>query len=99
MALDQFLAKHDRPLTGVVEMQVDEEELVRRMMARGRGDDKPEVIRERMAAYHAQTKPVSDYFRSRGLLECIDALGTMDEVFARLLGAVDRLAGKQKLRL
>jgi adenylate kinase len=94
-ALDAFLAGRKTPLDGVVELRVDEEELVRRLMGRGRGDDQPEVIRERMAAYHRQTKPLTDYYQRRGILVAIDALGSVDEVFGRLSAAVDKIgAGK-----
>jgi adenylate kinase len=89
--LDEYLRQHGAPLDGVIEMKVDEEELVRRMIARGRSDDKPEVIRERMATYQRQTAPVSDYYRKRGLLESIDAMGTVDEVSARISAALERL--------
>jgi adenylate kinase len=94
-ALDRYFASRGKPLGGVVEMQVDEDELIRRMMARGRGDDQPEVIRERMVAYHKQTKPLTDYYQKRGSLVAIDALGSVDEVFARLTGAVDKLAARK----
>jgi adenylate kinase len=89
--LDEYLRQQNAPLDGVIEMQADEEELVRRMIARGRSDDKPDVIRERMAAYQRQTAPVSDYYRQRGLLETIDALGTIDEVSARMFAALERI--------
>ena len=90
-ALDAYLAKQGSPLDGVLELDVNEDELVDRMMARGRGDDKPEVIRQRMAAYHAQTKPLSDYYRAQGKLATIDALGSIDEIFMRLMEAVHQL--------
>ena len=61
------------------------------MMARGRGDDKPDVIRQRMTAYQAQTKPLSDYYRAQGKLVTIDALGSIDEIFMRLMEAVHQL--------
>jgi adenylate kinase len=87
-ALDEYLSQDKRPLDAVLEMQVDEEELIRRLIARGRGDDQPVVIRQRMVAYREQTMPVSGYYRQNGLLRSIDALGTPDEVFSRLLGAI-----------
>jgi len=87
-ALDEYLSQGNRPLDAVLEMQVDEEELIRRLIARGRGDDQPEVIRQRMVAYREQTMTVSAYYRQHGLLRSIDALGTPDEVFSRLLGAI-----------
>jgi adenylate kinase len=93
--LDAFLAERAMPLDGAVEMRVDEEELANRMLARGRSDDKPEVIRERLATYRAATEPLVEYYRGRGMLETIDALGTIDEVFARLKSAIDRLGARK----
>ncbi len=89
--LDEYLTQHGQPLDGVIEMQVDEDELVRRMMARGRSDDKPEVIRERMATYHRQTEPVADYYRQRGKLKSIEAIGTLDEVSSRIQSALQQI--------
>jgi adenylate kinase len=90
-ALDKFLAARSTPLNGVIELKVNEEEVVQRMMARGRGDDQPDIIRQRMATYHEQTKPLSDYYRGRKLLYPIDAMGTVDEVFTRLRQTVDQM--------
>jgi adenylate kinase len=90
--LDVMLGKGGAPLDGVVELLVNEDEVVERMMARGRPDDKPDVIRARMAAYHRQTQPVSDYYRSKQQLEGVNAIGPQDDVFARIEAAVGRLA-------
>ena len=94
--LDEYLRQHQMPLDGVVEMRVDEAEVARRMIDRGRSDDKPEVIRERLATYLRQTAPVTDYYRQHGLLESIDAMGTVDEVFQRISAAVKRLTQRKK---
>jgi adenylate kinase len=88
-ALDAYLAQRKTPLDAVLEMHVDEDELLRRLIARGRADDQPDVIRQRMVAYHEQTTPVSAYYRQHGLLNTLDALGTPNEVFARLMAAVE----------
>jgi adenylate kinase len=93
-ALDKFLNSRSQPLDGVVELEVDEEEVVQRMIARGRGDDQPEVIRQRMATYQQQTKPLSDYYRRQKLLHAVNAMGTVDEVFSR----VQQAAAQMKLR-
>jgi adenylate kinase len=89
-ALDEFLARRNTPLDGTLELHVEEEELFRRLLARGRGDDQPDVIRQRMATYYHETRPLTDYYRQRGFLDTVDATGTVEEVFARLLEAVGR---------
>jgi adenylate kinase len=53
------------------------------LAGRGRADDTPEVIRQRLVAYRKQTEPLLDYYGRRGTLKSIDGLGTVDEIFAR----------------
>jgi adenylate kinase len=89
-ALDDHLRQTRTPLDAVIELQVDQQELVRRMADRGRSDDAPDVIQKRLEAYQRQTQPLLRYYANQGLLETIDAVGTPDEVFARILTAIDR---------
>jgi adenylate kinase len=90
-ALDELLARRGEPLDGAIELAVDEETLFHRLVARGRDDDQPDVIRERFASYQRQTAPVLDYYRRRGILETVSGAGAPDEVFDRIRAAVDRL--------
>jgi adenylate kinase len=82
-ALDQMLSGQGTPLDVVLELQVPEEELFRRLAGRGRADDSPEVIRQRLVAYRKQTEPLLDYYGQRRLLKSIDGLGTVEEIFDR----------------
>jgi adenylate kinase len=90
-ALDALLARKETPLDVVLELRVDEEELFNRLAGRGRADDKPEVIRQRLVAYREQTEPLLNYYGKKGILKSIDGLGAVDEVFDRLLETVDSL--------
>ncbi|MGQ9576140.1 MAG: adenylate kinase [Thermoguttaceae bacterium] len=92
-ALDAMLARKGTPLDAVLEVDVPEEELFRRLSGRGRTDDRPEVVRQRLVAYQQQTAPLLDYYGRRGLLRKIDGLGSIDEIFARVQAVLDRLAG------
>jgi adenylate kinase len=92
-ALDAMLRQRETPLDTVLELDVPEDELFRRLAGRGRTDDKPEVIRQRLVAYRQQTSPLLDYYAQRGLLRKIDGLGSVDEIFARVKTELDRLAG------
>jgi adenylate kinase len=89
--IDQFLDGRNESLDGVLELSVDESEVIQRMIARGRGDDKPDVIRQRMETYRQQTMPLSDYYKQAKLLHVVDAMGTVDEVFSRLQKAVGQM--------
>jgi adenylate kinase len=82
-ALDAMLAKKGTPLDMVLELKVPEEELFKRLAGRGRADDAPDVIRQRLAAYRKQTEPLLDYYTKRGKLKSIDGLGTVEEIFDR----------------
>jgi adenylate kinase len=88
-ALDGMLTAKGTPLDVVLELQVPEEELFRRLAGRGRADDNPEVIRQRLAAYRKQTEPLLAYYRRRGLLQNIDGLGAVDEIFERAQAVVE----------
>jgi len=92
-ALDAMLASQNTPLDVVLELQVPEEELFRRLAGRGRADDKPEVIRQRLVAYRTQTEPLLDYYRRKNLLRTVDGLGTVDEIFDRIRAILDDFAG------
>ena len=92
-ALDRMLKSKGTPLDVVLELQVPEEELFQRLAGRGRADDKPEVIRQRLVAYRQQTEPLLDYYAKRGLLRKINGLGTVEEIFLRIEEVLGPLAG------
>ncbi|GAB96101.1 adenylate kinase [Kineosphaera limosa] len=91
-ALDAMLAESGTGLDAVLELTVPTEEVVQRLLKRasieGRADDTEEVIRERMAVYTKETSPLAQTYSQRGLLRSVDGTGDMDEVFARLEGAL-----------
>ena len=92
-SLDMMLGEKKTPLDVVLELQVPEDELFRRLAGRGRADDQPEVIRQRLVAYGDQTKPLLDYYSKDGLLKSIDGLGTVEEIFERVKAVLDPIAG------
>ena len=93
-ALDGMLQKQSMPLTAVIDIHADVPELMRRLLARGRTDDQPSVIQDRLEQYNRQTAPLSEYYRRQGLLHTIDGRGSRHEVFERILGAIDSIAHK-----
>lgn len=88
-ALDVMLEKKGTRLDVVLELDVPEDELFERLAGRGRADDKPDVIRQRLVAYREQTAPLLDYYRKQGLLVSVDGLGTIEEIFARVVTVLD----------
>ena len=95
--LDQVLAGHGHALDGVLELNVDEEAVVSRLLKRaeieGRADDTEEVIRERMAIYHKETAPLIEIYEQHGVLIKVDGMGTVDEVTERVIKAVESTPG------
>ena len=87
-ALDELLAELDRPLQAVVHLQVDNEEIVGRLMARGRSDDNEDTIRNRLSVFAEQTAPLAEYYRKQGLLKEVYGMGEVDEIFARIEAAL-----------
>lgn len=93
---DKILAKHGLKVDIMVDIHVPEEELVRRILLRGkesgRADDaSEEVIRDRLKVYHDQTAVVSDFYAAQGKYASVDGIGSIDEVFDRIAGIVDNV--------
>ncbi len=87
-ALDAMLNKRGLELDAVLEFRVPEEELVSRLKGRGRADDTEDIIRNRFKVYRDETAPLLDHYS--GVLVTVDAVGELDEVFARALKALGR---------
>lgn len=92
--LDELFRRKNWTLDHVIALCVPQAELVRRLLARatveGRADDTPDTISQRMEVYQRQTAPLLDFFRSRGLLREVDAVGSPDDVFRRVLSMVNQ---------
>jgi adenylate kinase len=84
--LSEMLAEQGVELTAVLQFDVPEEELVTRMLARGRSDDTEDVIRRRLAVYRSETEPLLEYYQDKIIK--IDALGSIEEISARALEAL-----------
>ena len=93
---DKILAKHGLQVDIMVDIHVPEEELVRRILLRGkdsgRADDaSEEVIRGRLDVYRMQTAVVAEYYAAQGKYASVNGTGTMEEVFARIADVIGRL--------
>ncbi|QDO87816.1 adenylate kinase [Ornithinimicrobium ciconiae] len=92
-ALDEMLADQGAALDLVLELVVQTDEVVGRLLARaqeqGRADDTEEVIRARMEKYAEETAPLAAIYRDRGLLRQVDGMGSVKEVSARVQEALD----------
>ena len=93
-ALDRMLAKKKLRLDAVIELKVDHDILLRRienrveqMKLRGeplRADDNPEILKQRLAAYEAQTAPLVSYYKGKGALRTVDGMASISDVTAAI---------------
>lgn len=90
-SLGKMLEKHGRKIEAAINLEVPEEELVKRLLARKRQDDREETIRERLRVYYDQTAPVIDFYKKLNLLKVVEGVGSMEEIFARLVAVVSEL--------
>ena len=91
-ALDALLKRIGQPMDAAVQLDVATELLVERIAGRaaaeGRADDSPESVRTRLEVYDSQTAPVIEFYRTHGQLTVVDGVGTLDEVFTRIIEAI-----------
>ncbi|ASQ88220.1 adenylate kinase [Mycobacterium intracellulare] len=87
-ALHEMLERRGTDIDAVLEFRVSQDELLARLKSRGRADDTDDVILNRMKVYRDETAPLLDYYSHE--LKTVDAIGTMDEVFARALQALGK---------
>ena len=87
-ALHDMLERRGTQLDAVLEFRVSEDVLFERLKARGRADDTDDVIRNRMNVYRDETAPLIEYYNNE--LRTVDAVGSVDEVFARALQALGK---------
>ena len=80
----------------VVVLDVDEDELTRRLLARGRRDDAERAMRNRLAIYSAETAPLLHVYRDRGIAIDVDGMGDLEEITDRILHAVQAGGGQRK---
>lgn len=98
-ALGELLAEQGETLDAVIELEVNDEVLVSRIVGRAeeaaaagqpvRADDNEESLKVRLMAYYKQTSPLIGYYHAKGALKSVDGLGTMDAVKADIAGVLD----------
>lgn len=98
-SLDLGLAVDDQAIDAVLNLTVDQEELLSRLMARAqkedRGDDNEETIRNRMKVYDDMTSPLIAYYEEQRVLYRIDGIGSIDEVFYRITSVLEEVGRKK----
>ncbi|MBO8475845.1 MAG: adenylate kinase [Bacteroidetes bacterium] len=97
-ALKEMLAERGARVDAVVGLEVDEDELIDRLIKRGkesgRSDDNLETIKKRLKVYHSQTQPLRDYYMKEGTYLPIKGVGTVEGIFESIKAAIKEKCGK-----
>lgn len=95
IALKEMLEKRGTGISAVIALEVEEAELIERLLERGkvsgRSDDNLETIQKRLDVYRNQTSPLIDYYKSNDLYNGILGMGTIEEIFNRIKQVIDKL--------
>ncbi|MDI6827730.1 MAG: nucleoside monophosphate kinase [Armatimonadota bacterium] len=83
--LDVLLQERDEHLDAVIYLVVNEEEIMKRLIARGRNDDTPELIQRRIEVFRTESQPVIDFYRTMGILVPVNGVGDPLEVERHIL--------------
>ena len=96
-SLNQMLDKRGTKVHAVVGLEVNEDDLIKRMLQRGkesgRADDNIDTIRERLNVYHNQTSPLRDFYINEGKYHAIDGNGNVDNVFGSIKKSLNEKLG------
>ena len=93
-ALKTMLNERGTDIHILLDLQVEDDELVARLLERGkisgRSDDNPETIKSRLDVYHTQTAPLATYYIGEGKHVAIKGVGQIEDIFERIAEAIDR---------
>ena len=93
-ALNNLLKKRDKELNAVIGLEVPDDELVSRMINRGkltgRADDNEETIKKRLKVYHDQTSPLKEHYKKQNKYVSIDGKREIDSIFDSIVGELDK---------
>jgi len=91
--LDRMLYKLGHQVSLVLALEVNEDELVKRLLNRaqeqGRKDDTKEVIQNRLVQYHHHTKPLIDHYTAKSLFKTVFGVGGVEDIFESLCQEID----------
>jgi len=94
-ALKKMLDERGDKVAAMIELDVPEEELMKRLIQRGkdsgRADDNEETIKKRLVVYHSQTQPLIEWYKQEGLHYHINGLGELERIFADIKKVIDSI--------
>ncbi len=93
-ALDNLLTSKQSAISGMIALQVNDDELEQRLLLRGKDsgrpdDANPEVIRKRIKEYNDKTAPVADFYQAQNKFKSINGIGSIDEIFSSITNIIE----------
>jgi adenylate kinase len=92
--LELLLAERNKETTLLIDIQVEEQELINRLLLRGqisgRSDDNAETIQKRLHVYHEKTAPVNNFYNELNKYFAVNGMGTIDEIFGRITEVIEK---------
>ncbi len=89
--LEEILETRGLKLDAVLFIEVAEQELVTRLSKRGRADDNEKTIKNRLKVYESTTRPVLDFYKDKMLLQKVNGIGSIDQIFALIRDILDTI--------
>lgn len=95
-ALDKLLNSKGTPISGMIALEVEEKELVKRLLLRGKDSGRPddqneELIQKRVSEYNTKTVPVAKYYASQQKFSSINGIGDIEQIFGQITKVIDTL--------
>lgn len=91
--LEILLSQRNKETSMLIDIQVDEQELINRLLLRGqisgRSDDNAETIQKRLQVYHEKTAPVHNFYKGINKYFAVNGMGTIDEIFGRIIKIIE----------
>lgn len=100
-SLDALLEQNNTAISGMIALEVNEEELTKRLLLRGQTSGRPddqneELVRKRVQEYNTKTAPVAGYYANQGKYHAINGIGEINEIFTEICEIVDAYAAQLK---
>lgn len=94
-ALDELLKSKNEPISGMIALEVGDEELEHRLLLRGKDsgrpdDANPEVIRKRIKEYNDKTAPVADFYKAQDKFFSINGVGSIEDIFGAICAIIEK---------
>jgi len=94
-ALDELLKRKHTSITMMIALEVEDEELIKRLLNRGKDSGRPddqnrEVISKRIVEYNSKTAPLKNYYADQGKFHGVKGVGNIEEIFDRLTSVIEK---------